>query len=245
MGLDLCSLFPGSDLGHFSTDGYARYNDVLVSGPRNKRHQISQRVGGFGGIISKVITRILLIFGLVSFLARSVWADGGTIRFQGDAGSFHVTVFTLPPILAAGAVDVTVLLQDRSKLEPLLDANVTFDLTAESGAARQTAAWLPPACAMNPPASLAGIPATLNRGENRLLYRAYVQIPHSGSWNLKIHIRRGDEFENVATLLPVNPPAPPVLAYWQLFMLPFVGVLGFIVNRSARSLHRSKIPEDF
>jgi len=193
-----------------------------------------------------VMTRILLIFGLAFFLARSVWADGGTIRFQGDAGSFHVTVFTLPPILAAGAVDVTALVQDRSKLNPLLDANVTFDLTAESGAARQTAAWLPPACAMNPPASLTGIPATLGHGENRLLYGAYVQIPHSGSWNLKIDIRRGAEHESIATLLSVNPPAPPVLAYWQLFILPPLCVLGFVVNRSARhrSRHRSQIFKD-
>jgi hypothetical protein len=189
--------------------------------------------------------RILLIFGLAFLLARSVWADGGTIRFQGDSGRFHVTVFTLPPILAAGAIDVTVLVQDRSKLIPLLDASVTFDLTAVSSAAGQTAGWLPPACAMNPSFSLNGIPATLGHGENRLLYGAYVQIPYSGSWNLKIDIRRDGEHETIATLLPVNPPAPPVLAYWQLFILPPLCVLGFIVNRSARSRRRSKIPEDF
>ena len=74
----------------------------------------------------------LLIFGLLLFLARTSWADGGAIQFQGDAGSFHVTVFTLPPILSAGPVDVTVLIQDRSKLNPLLDAQVTFDFSAAS-----------------------------------------------------------------------------------------------------------------
>jgi hypothetical protein len=179
-------------------------------------------------------SRILLIFGLAFFVANSVWADGGTIRFQGDTGLFHVTVFTLPPILTAGALDVTVLVQDRSKLNPLLDANVTFDLIPVSGATRQTAAWRPPACAMNPSASLTGIPATLNHGENRLLYGAFVQVPSSGTWKLKINIRRDTERESVDTLLRVNPPTPPVLGYWQLFILPPLGVLGFIVNRSAR-----------
>ena len=185
------------------------------------------------------MTRVLLIFGLLFLLVRSAWADGGTIRFQGDAGTFHVTVFTLPPILTAGALDVTVLVQDRSKLNPLLDANVTFDLTAESGATRQTAAWLPPACAMNPTVSLTGIRATLNHGENRLLYGAFVQIPYSGTWKLKISICRDTERESVDTLLRVNPQISPALGYWQLFILPPLGVLGFIVNRSARRRQRA------
>ncbi len=202
-------------MDHFSTDGYAR-NDAM--------------------------TRVLLIFGLVFLLVRSVRADGGTIRFQGDAGTFRVTVFTLPPILAAGVVDLTVLVQDRTKLSPLLDANVTFDLISEAGPVRRPAAWLPPACAMNPPPSLTGIPATLGHGENRLLYGAYVQIPYSGSWNLKISIRRDTENESVATLLPVTSPAPPALTYWQLFILPPLCVLGFIANRSARRRLPSLLP---
>lgn len=180
------------------------------------------------------MTRALPVFGLVFLLVHSVWADGGTIRFQEDAGTFHVTVFTLPPVLAAGTVDVTVLVQDRSNLSPLLNAYITFDLIAESGPARQSAAWLPPACAMNPPPSLTGIPATPGHGENRLLYGAYVQIPYSGSWKLKINIRHDGEDESVATLLPVTPAAAPALAYWQLFILPPLCALGFIVNRSAR-----------
>jgi len=125
--------------------------------------------------------RVLLVLGLLFLLVGSVWADGGTIRFQGDAGTFHVTVFTLPPILAAGVIDVTVLVQDRAKLSPLLDANVTFDLIAESAPVRGTAAWLPPACAMNPPPSLTGIPATLGHGEDCLLYWTYVQNPYGQS----------------------------------------------------------------
>ncbi len=182
--------------------------------------------------------RKLLLFGLAIILARSAWADGGTIRFQGDAGPFHITLFTLPPILTAGAIDATVLVQDRTGLNPLIDADVTYGLAAESGPATQTAAWLPPACAMNPPPLLTSIPATLGHGENRLLYGAYLQIPYSGSWRIKIDIRRGTEHETVSALLAVHPPAPPVMAYWQLFILPPLCVLGFIVNRSARSRNR-------
>src|ERR1700740_3582667 len=91
--------------------------------------------------------------------ARMAWADGGTIQSQGDAGTFHVTVFTQPPILHAGLIDVTLLLQERSDLNPLLDAKVRFNLAAQGGAAREPAPWMPAACAMNKTADLSDIPA--------------------------------------------------------------------------------------
>jgi hypothetical protein len=180
--------------------------------------------------------RTKLLFLLLLLLARTSLADGGAIQFQGDAGPFHVTVFTLPPILSAGSVDVTVLIQDRSKLNPLLDALVTLDFAAQAGgkAFLRKEAWAPPACAPNLPASLANMPAKLNHGENRLLYGALVQIPYSGIWNLRVNIQRDSETKSVETLLKVNSPAPPPLAYWHLFMLPPIAVLGFILNRMAR-----------
>jgi hypothetical protein len=181
---------------------------------------------------------LFFIFGMMLLLARMSWADGGTIQFQGDAGSFHVTVFTLPPILRAGSIDVTVLVQDRSKLNPLLDARVTLDLTAQSGSSAKKVAWSPPACALTISPSLTGIPANLNHGENRLLYGALVQVPYGGIWKLKINIQRDSEAESILTLLKVNPPLPPPLAYWQLFMLPPLGVLSFILHRTARRKDR-------
>jgi hypothetical protein len=182
--------------------------------------------------------RMGLIFCVVLFLARTSRADGGAIQFQGDAGPFHVTVFTLPPILSAGPVDVTVLVQDRSKLSPLLDANVTLDLTARGDRAVGKDAWSPPSCSFNKSPTLTGIPAKLNHGENRLLYGALVQIPNSGSWQLRINIQRDNEAESVGALLEVNPPASPPLAYWHLFILPPLGVLGFLLNQQARGVQK-------
>jgi hypothetical protein len=182
--------------------------------------------------------RMALVLGLILLLARMSLADGGAIQFQGDAGSFHVTVFTLPPILSAGPVDVTVLIQDRMRLNPLLDARVTLDLRAETGTTMKKPAWSPPACALNMPSSLTDIPARLNHGENRLLYGALVQVPSSGTWKLKINIQRDAETESVSALLKVNPAVSPPLAYWQLFMLPPLGVIGFVLNRTARHRRR-------
>jgi len=178
--------------------------------------------------------RMALIFCVVLFLARASRGDGGTIQFQGDAGPFHVTIFALPPILSAGPVDLSILVQERSKLNPLLDARVTLDLATQGSEDSGKEAWSPPWCALNKPAAPAGIPAKLNHGENRLLYGALVQIPYSGTWQLNVNIQRDTETESVRTLLKVNPPAPPPLAYWHLFILPPLGVIGFILNQKAR-----------
>ena len=179
--------------------------------------------------------RTALIFCVILFLARMSRADGGAIQFQGDAGPFHVTVFTLPPVLSAGPVDVTVLVQDRSKLSPLLDASVTLDLTLRGGRTLEKKdAWSPPSCSLGKSAALNGIPARLNHGGNRLLYGALVQIPRSGAWQLRINIERANETESIDTLLEVNPSASPPLTYWHLFILPPLGVLGFLLNKRAR-----------
>ena len=182
-----------------------------------------------------------LIFGLIFFLARIGWADGGAIQFQGDAESLHVTVFTLPPILSVGPIDVTVLIQDRTKLIPLLDARVTFDLSEQATASLKKQAWSPPACALDVPLSLAAIPARLNHGENRLLYGAIVHVPSSGIWKLKINIQRDSEIESASTLLKVNPPAVVFVILGLLLVSVFVPNAAPVLAR-ARALLRAGRP---
>jgi hypothetical protein len=166
--------------------------------------------------------------------SRLAFADGGAIQFQGDTGAYRLTIFTQPPTLRAGPVDITVLLQDRSQLNPLLDAKVTFDLRALDGNATNMAPWMPPACAMNKTAGLSDIAAKLGHGENRLFYGSVVQIPGSGHWQLQTRIQRGTETAEISTVLNVGPARPPILAYWRLFLLVPAGILGFVLHQTAR-----------
>jgi hypothetical protein len=178
--------------------------------------------------------KFILCYALLT-AARIAWADGGAIHFQGDAGVFRVALFTQPPILRAGLIDVTLLLQDRSNLNPLLDAKVTFDLMPQDRNGRQQTQWMPPACAMNKTVDLTNIPAKLGHGENRLLYGNGVQIPTSGFWKLKAIIHRGAETAEIETLLNVAPAPLPPLAYWHLFLFAPAGILGFVLLQMARA----------
>jgi hypothetical protein len=206
-------------MGYLSTDGHAGDHE-----PAMRPRHLCNICG--------------LLFCLAFTLPLSSRADGGMIRFQGDTKSFHITVFTASPVLSAGTVDLTLLVQSLPKLQPLLDATVTFDLSLASSGTNHTAAWTPPACVSSWHSSLAAIPAKLHHGEDRLLYGAYVHIPYSGIWALKITVRRSSQIESVSTLLPVNPPAAPAVAYWHLFLLPALGILGFVLNQSAREGRR-------
>jgi hypothetical protein len=179
-----------------------------------------------------------ILFNVLFALSRTAWADGGAIQFQGDSGPFHVTIFTQPPILRAGLVDLTLLLQDRSNLNPLLDAKVTFDLTAQDSNNPQKTEWMPPACAMTKTGDLSNVTAQLAHGENRLLYGAVVQIPSSGRWRLKAQIQRDAERTELETLLVVKPALLPPLAYWHLFLFPPVAILGFVLHQVARGKRR-------
>ncbi len=174
-------------------------------------------------------------------VARMAWADGGAIQFQGDTGAFRATLFTQPPILHAGLIDVTLLLQDRSNLNPLLDAKVIFDLTPQEGNDLPQSQWMPPACAMNKTVDPTNIPAKLGHGENRLLYGNVVQIPASGHWKLKVTIHRGAETAEIATLLNVAPAPLPPLAYWHLFLFAPAGILGFVLHQIARGQRTKRI----
>jgi hypothetical protein len=179
----------------------------------------------------------LLFFAFIlisSWTAGHAFADGGAIRYQGNSGPFHVTLFTLPAVMNAGLIDVTALVQDSATLVPLLDAEVYFDLSSNSASIQGPSAWSPPACAWLAAPNLNSIPARLNHGENKLLYGAMVRIPHSGRWDLQVRIQRGAAESVCNTSFNVNPPPSPPLAYWRLFIIPPIGVACFAFYQAAR-----------
>src|SRR5579859_1118640 len=105
--------------------------------------------------------KLLLTFVAILAPAR-LFADGGTIQLRKEAGALVITVFTSPAPLSAGPVDISLLLQNRNGLEPVLDANVSLLLRADASGAEITTR------------------PTREQAQNKLLYAAPVTLVDPG-----------------------------------------------------------------
>jgi hypothetical protein len=172
--------------------------------------------------------RILGPTALLALVATLAGADGGIVRVSEPAGPFVLTVFTTPTPLAVGSADVSVMVQDRESLVPMLDARVALELTFAAGGREPTR-----------------VEATRARAANRLLYAATVALPAAGEWRLEATAEAHGARGQVACRLPVEAGGPRVLAYWPWLVLPPLAVALFALNhRLARrqGLHRPSGP---
>ena len=102
-----------------------------------------------------------------------LFADGGTVQLRKEAGALLITVFTSPSPLSAGPADISVLLQKRNGLDPVLDADVAMRLRTDA-----------------PNTEIPEIHArpTRQQAQNKLLYAAPVTFSESGKWRLAVTI---------------------------------------------------------
>lgn len=165
-------------------------------------------------------------------LTGAVWADGGSVLFQQRQGNYDVTVFGLPSPLRAGPVDISVLIQDVTTKEPVLDASVGLSLQPLFDQTGQVEVWTPPYCSMKRADD--SYEATREQSQNKLMYHAFFPIPTAGDWNLTLELRHRNAAHYFVQQLTVAPPQKPVLAYWPLLALPVLVIGGFVLNRAIR-----------
>jgi hypothetical protein len=183
-----------------------------------------------------------LLCGLILLLSSLplALADGGAVQLQAAVPPFVVTVFTNPPQCRAGQIDLSAFLQDEKG--PVLDAEVVASFSAlEPANASPTTAWAPPACVNTSAPDLQNVPLQVSYGTNRLFYSALIQIPYEGRWQLRVSVRRGTDRATVQGVLDVDRPLPPVTAYWQWFLLPFLAVSGFALQQHIRKPRKPEI----
>ena len=161
--------------------------------------------------------RLLLLAALVVAWPVAARADGGVVRLNERAGPFVVTVFTAPSPVSVGPVDVSVMVQEATDARPVLDARVSLVFRGEDG-------------------SGLAAEATREQAQNQFLYAAPVDLPSPGRWDLQVTVERGPDSVTVATAIPVDPPAPPLLSYWPYLALPPFAIALFAVHQ--RSRHR-------
>jgi hypothetical protein len=146
----------------------------------------------------------------LAILAAPLFADGGVMLSRQETSPFVITVFAAPVPLRAGPIDLTVLVQTRAALEPVLDANVSIRLDGDS----QIAAA-----------------ATRSQAQNKLLYAAALNIPHPGAWKYTVSVKSPAGQATISGGFRAAEPAPPLAAYTFYLAIPPVLIAIFVLHQ--------------
>jgi hypothetical protein len=176
---------------------------------------------------------------LVLFTTHDAKGDGGIIRLQEAQGSFSITVFSSPEVVAGMLTDVSALIQERESGKVVLDADVRLTLSPPSGSTRTQSddfCGVPTAGTQ----SLEGlnrvtsVRATREKASNKLLYSALVELNAPGNWNLHVLVSRGIETAGFDCLLPVALGPGKLTALLPYLSLPPLVVAAFALNQFLR-----------
>jgi hypothetical protein len=144
-------------------------------------------------------------------LAQSALADGGAVQMRQETGDLVLTVFTSPTPLSVGPADISLLLQKRDGLDPVLDANVSLILAYGSNTELH-------------------VHPTREQARNKLLYAAPVMFPQAGQWRISVTIRRNGKDTAAAGMVEVSPPPGKALSYAGYITFPPVMIMLFAIR---------------
>src|SRR6266566_1266834 len=158
---------------------------------------------------------LLLILIFLPTLVGIARADGGVVMCQRTSEPFTITVFSTEMPLRPGPADLSVLLEQADEHSPILNGEVSFELTHETG-------------------MIIRAEATRSQARNKLLYCSLTDLPLAGHWKMRVRARRGKDRAEDLQDLSVAAPQPLLLSYWKLFSLPVVIGLLFVMNQWLR-----------
>jgi hypothetical protein len=150
---------------------------------------------------------------VVTILTQAfAFADGGTVQLHKEAGALVITVFSSPAPLSAGPVDISLLLQNRNGLEPVLDANISLLLRSDTSG------------------NEIRVRPTREQAQNKLLYAAPVTLAESGKWQLAATVLRNGKRTEATGIIDVAPPPEKAASYWSYIAFPPVMIVVFVVR---------------
>ncbi|MGI8769860.1 MAG: hypothetical protein ACR2JE_00310 [Acidobacteriaceae bacterium] len=167
----------------------------------------------------QIVLLTCVLFGVV----QAARADGGRLQMRTQAGPFTVSLFTLPDTLAAGPVDVSVLVHDSGSSDVLMDAAVTLTLT-------------PP----QPDAKPIVVRLSHAQATNKLLQAAQIDLPAPGKWRVDVQVEQGGHRARCTTQLEIVPRASPWGTIWFFALLPPAVLLLF----TGVQVRKAKIARD-
>ena len=160
----------------------------------------------------------VFILGMWATAARG---DGGTMLLHQDSGPFTITLFAAPQPLQVGVADLSVMVQDRSSGDVLLDPAIDLTVAAESANASPQTVRL-----------------TRGQASNRLLQAATVQFLRPGKWRLTLLVSRGREAVRLGTECTVEPDRSRALLVWFYVLLPAGIILLFAIHQGLKIRQR-------
>jgi hypothetical protein len=163
---------------------------------------------------------LMLIMGAIA--AR---ADGGAMLLHQDAGAFTITLFAAPQPLRAGDAELSVMVQDRTSGEVLLDPAV--DLTVAPAAASETQQI---------------VRLTKGQASNRLLQASTIHFSHAGKWRVTLAVRRGNDTAQLSTVCTVEPDRSRATLVWFYVLLPAAIILLFAIHQVLKLRSEGKVP---
>lgn len=137
----------------------------------------------------KYTAMLLLIF-------WPLFGDGGKVLLRQESGLYAVTVFLT-------AADLSVLVQDRATLQPVLDA----DLVVRVGDTL--------------------IKASHDQAQNKLLYAVTLPAEETGERVFTVDVNHGTIFSGMVN---VSPSAPMLASNWEYVAVPPVLILVFAIR---------------
>jgi len=153
-----------------------------------------------------------LILILLTTLVGIARADGGVVMCQRTSGPLTITVFSAEMPLRPGLADLSVLLEQPDEHSPILDGEVFFELTHETGMSVRAA-------------------ATRSQARNKLLYCSLIDLPLAGHWKMRVRARRGNDRAEILQDLSVAAPQLLLLSYWKLIAFPPTVIILFVINQ--------------
>jgi hypothetical protein len=162
---------------------------------------------------------------LLAVGATPARADGGAMLLHQDAGTFTITLFAAPQPLHTGAADLSVMVQDRSSGEVLLDPVIDLTFAPQAAGGTQQTVRL-----------------AKGQASNRLLQASTVYFSTAGKWRLALAVRRGNDTAQLVTECTVEPDHSRATLVWFYVLLPVVIILLFIIHQVLKLRSEGKVP---
>jgi hypothetical protein len=140
------------------------------------------------------------LLSLIVMIHSMALADGEMVQCRKQMGDLMVTLFAAP-------ADISVLLQNRENLEPVLDADVS--IAFPSGVTLRL---------------------THEQATNRLLYASSSAPSKPGKWPVVISIVRNGRHLEMGATVDVIPQLPESTAIWSYFFFPPAMVAAFALR---------------